>query len=497
MSTAGNHPDESMTPAIPLTTGPHHAAVLTTSLTSLAVEAKDTAQKLLDENDLYLAAACLECADHYCSLAAILVDRIEAELPETLEVLTTQILTILEEITQIYADTTDAASPYPLSDEQVTVYAAHQQAFLNLNKVKRLSDTLNSRGEYDHDEWVPHMRDAYASTLDYLAHQGPFHDNSPDEYPSRPELNGQADQARSETIQIFEEAMKKYQSQIPVKLSPWASTLHDLEQNPQGRTTMSPQVGLHVEGSSHEELKSIAIRERDNAPIYFDEDGEESQDRPEDLSHALPPSASILPYISFIYEGVKHIKTLFEPYPQGFPKELAQQYGDLAYRNLLMKSVSWDTTIIFAPWCSRLAQTALMAADLELHDLPPNALKSLIKKASSSLALPRGATVRIAQAIVQGNSNVGDLLCLDPEGKWRRTVTKKQALAIIHTARGQGMDPYALVDIAKAMGYHPTDLNIVDPVTDDPTVASAVNNLTSKYGFPKSAINRIIPVLWR
>ena len=498
MPPSENYIPEYVTTA-PIIIDSYHGTILTISLASLAVKAKDTARQLLKQNDLYLAAACLECGSTYISMADLTYDSIEPENLETLDALEDHIQTNTEEIDLLIASTMDSAGPFPLAHDEIFLYAAHQQALMNLEQVKTLRDTLLFKGQVEYDDWAPHLRDAHAATLDYIAHQEHFHHNPSDKYPSRPELNGQANKAREEAIQICKQALEIYQAQIPLVLSPTISKLRNVDPNPEGQrmSPMSAQVGLHVEGTTKEELNAIAIRERDNTPITYDKHGVETHNRPYDLSHALPLGASIIPYTSFIYDGVKYIKALHEPYPQGFPQPLAYEHATNAFKTLSKQESAWDTTIIFIPWCSTLAKTVLTAADLELHDLPPNALASLIKKASFSLGLPKGATVRIVQALVKGHTNVGDLLFQDPSGKWRRTVIRKKALAIIDTARDQGMDDYALVALANAMGYSPDHLHIVNPLPDDPDIADRVQNLAYEAGFPEEAIERIIYFLQR
>ena len=343
-------------------TGPIHAAVLITTLLHSAQAALVNAAEHQEAQDLYLAAANVECAAVYLHIAEpIIADAcIQGEILNVLDHTRNELHalrhTIIEE-----------AEPYPLYEETVARLQITQQAILNLDRTKEIATVLDTQGQHLPD-WDQELQEAHISAAQYFAYQPPLceFDNQEEPLDPRPDLVQKAQTARSEAREMADRIMTDYENELPLLMSPGTAALHDLDTHPCSMplSPSIPHFGLHPEPNGQQQKQS-------------------------GTGHQWTA------YMIFIHQGTKYVKTINETYPKEFPRSLAEAYADIARRAL-------DMTIQETPGPTTLDHHNLYqklyhmqdAAELGLHSTTPDEFHNIIRTARD-MKLPRGALTRV------------------------------------------------------------------------------------------------------
>ena len=443
------------TPHRQVITGTEHAVTLLATLMSTAEAATLQAHDLRLAEDLYMAAANVECGTMYLHFAKPIIDTY-ATREEAFEALEDAEYELAGLHQQIVHD----AGQFPLDEETIEYLRGHQQALHNLAQLEVIQHILATQGE-GMTGWNDTHHEAHVSTAQFLGYQPPFSDR--DDLPEpRPGLDRETSAARTKAQEIADTIMNDYTANMPVHLSPAATHLWD-PATPPSTGSLSP-----------------AFPQFD--VLY-----------PEDAGQTGPP----VPYMTFIHAQAKYVKTINEPYPKGFPQRLAVEYASAAAQAAMAiatdrnpdAEVESPTDLIVDEMVHIMGDTA----KLGLHTATPADLKAIVKSAKDA-GLPRGARTTLIQALTDYDSNLADTVLQDPTSTWRKRVTRKQALKSLHAARQNRVDVHTLAELANAMGYDPNELGLHVPNLTKPQFAAIVEAVENA-GLPQTAATRIIGAL--
>ena len=431
--------------------GPAHAITFMASLMSMADAATLQAANRLEEEDLYLAAANVECGTMYLHIAEpVILEYVQD--PAGLAALeqSQQRLTILQN--QII----QKAGQYPLYEEPISCLRAQAQATLVLPQLQVLRDVLASQGQ-TMSNWDDNYEEAHISTAQFLAYHSPFTDleDLPD---PRPDLTQEAEAARVKGKEIADRITDDYLADMPINLSPAA--------------TATPGLTIHhTTGPLSPAFPRFQIHFTENAP------------------------ETPIPYITFLYRKSIYLKTINEPYPKEFPQSLAQRYAETAADTILteLDPESDEITPLHQSHMTTMVETMENAARLGMHTVTPEDLQGIIRRAKAA-NLPRGAQTTILKALTEYDEDLTDTVLQDPAGRWRKRVNKKQALKVLQAARQNGIDAHTLAELADVMGYNPKDLEIAVPALTRHQ-SDTIINAVKRAGLPKSAATRVIETL--
>ena len=435
-------------------TGPAHAIAFIASLMSIADAATMQAANLLEADDLYLAAANVECGAMYLHIAEpVIVEYVQdpaglaalADSQQKLAALQNQII--------------QNAGQYPLYDETISCLRAYAQAILVSPQLQILHEVLASHG-LPMSNWDDNHEEAHISTAQFLAYQSPFTDLENLVNP-RPDLAEEAEAVRVQGKDIADRITEDYLADMPISLSPAAIATPGLTSRPDTGplSPAFPRFGIH-----------------------FTEDSKGGPETP-------------VPYMTFVYHRTIYLKTINEPYPKEFPQSLAQDYAEVAAGTIL-PALDPESDEIMLHHQSRLntmVDTMQNAARLDMHTVTPEDLQGIIRRAKAA-NLPRGAQTTILDALTECDEDLANTVLQDPAGRWRKRVNKKQALKLLHAARQNGIDAHTMAELADFMGYNPTDLQIAVPALTKhqfDTIVDAVE----KAGLPRSAATRVTEAL--
>ena len=179
-----------------------------------------------------------------------------------------------------------------------------------------------------------------------------------------------------------------------------------------------------------------------------------------------PPHAAGGLYIVYYYRGAKVVQSILDTYPMGFPAAAAQQQVDRVIGALLAmgpEAEAWSDLLL--PYCLVMSDLA----DAGLHDVAVDRFSEFVA-ALQKQDLRHGAMLDVLAAVAGDEPDVSEYLLrdsdFDPE-----FATRRQARAIITTARRQGLDSVKLSKLAAAMGHEAEELGVTPPSTDYATVS--------------------------
>ena len=443
-------------PPIPprIITGPAHAITFIASLMAIADAATLQAANLLEADDLYLAAANVECGTMYLHIAEpVIVEYVQdlgglAALGES-----QQKLTVLQN--QII----QKAGQYPLYDEPISCLRTYAQAILMFPQLQILHQVLASQGQ-TMSNWDSDHEEAHISTAQFLAYQPPFSSLENILNP-RPDLAEESEAVRVQGQDLADRITQGYLADMPISLSPAAIATPGITTRP-NTGPLSPAFPRFG--------------------IQFTEDSKGGSETP-------------VPYMTFVYHRTIYLKTINEPYPKDFPQSLAQDYADAAADTILpaLDPENEEITLHQQYRLNTMVETMQDAAKLGMHTATPTGLRAIVKTARD-IKLPRGAQITVLSALTDFDDDLAATVLQDPAGAWRKRVTKKQALKLLQAARQQDIDPYTMREIADAIGYEPEELGIKIPALNKQQF-DVIVEAVARAGLPKSAANRVLEAL--
>ena len=198
-----------------------------------------------------------------------------------------------------------------------------------------------------------------------------------------------------------------------------------------------------------------------------------------------PPHAAGGLYIVYYYRGAKVVQSILDTYPMGFPAAAAQQQVDRVIGALLgMGPEAEALSDLLLPYPLVMSDLA----DAGLHDVAGDRCSEFVA-ALQQQDLRHGAMLEVLAAVAGDEPDVSEYLLrdsdFDPE-----FATRRQARAIITTARRQGLDSVKLSKLAAAMGHEAEELGVTPPSTDYATLSILLGEARAA-GLPHEAIDRI------
>ena len=195
-----------------------------------------------------------------------------------------------------------------------------------------------------------------------------------------------------------------------------------------------------------------------------------------------PPHAAGGLYIVYYYRGAKVVQSILDTYPLGFPAAAAQQQVDRVIGALLAMGPEAEAlSDLLLPYPMVMSELA----DAGLHDVAVDRFSEFVA-ALQKQGLRHGAMLEV---LAGDEPDVAEYLLrdsdFDPE-----FATRRQARAIITTARRQGLDSVKLSRLAAAMGHEAEELGVTPPSTDYATV-SILLGAARAAGLPHEAIDLI------
>ena len=198
-----------------------------------------------------------------------------------------------------------------------------------------------------------------------------------------------------------------------------------------------------------------------------------------------PPYAEGRLYIVYYYRGAKVVQSILDTYPMGFPAAAAQQQVDRVIGALLAmgpEAEAWSDLLL--PYCFVMSELA----DAGLHDVAGDRFNEFVS-ALQQQDLRHGAMLEVLAAVAGDEPDVSEYLLRDSDFD-PAFATRRQARAIITTARRQGLDSVKLSKLAVAMGHEAEELGVTPPSTNYATV-SILLGAARAAGLPHDAIDRI------
>ena len=464
-----------------------HGLFTVRSLMRQAQEGTDLALTNLQERDLTLAAAALECAEHYSTASRKTLDYIGEEIEPRIHedqavVHIAQTGQDLDNrIDEIRTSINSAVGPAYLNADRVYKHACHYHYILNLSELRTISHTLHQGPTQDPD-WSENLRSAHIIQAETLAYRdAPFdqdgliepEDIPPEDVSAEESLTNQAAEARETMQHLVEPMLKGYDESLPADVSPTIAAVPDLAKTL--RDTITPPagalIGFHITGPW--------IRKQMGFPDRSREDQENE------------PDVTII-HISIVHNGRKVIKRLEEPYPKGYPAKLAAVHASIANQMLdeAIKSKLDNPLACEDQTLENMIGTLEQAIRTNMHDVTGSQIKHVLETAAKH-GCPPAAQASMLSAATLGDRRLANALAGDQTGAWRRTARQEQAQAVIDAGRNAGLDNYALDDLAWTMGFHGADLGVPIP---KPTTEqlNAVITATEEAGLPQGPRQRMI-----
>ena len=340
---------------------------------------------------------------------------------------------------------------------------------INRDELKRITDNLNAPTEPGGHNSTPagqSLMAATVATVHQIASQGPpFQTRTQDDL---------SQSIREETDRAVIYALTKQEERLPVRTTGAMAHRADADPRPQG-TPLTPayiQVGFYEEGDTN------LIKYMVNRILNPGGDHED----PPPGSESEPPWARTFPYIAFVYQGTRYIKALTDPYPKGFPQHLAVAYAKIT-RNTLDAMLQERNPLAILSREADVQDTdrMLRAAGKHLHDLSLDDIKEVLA-AGHQKGLPTGARMYVVETITN-DRELTESLTDEPSPDWRRAAGQEKAKAVIQAARNIGLDDYALITLAEAMGHYPVALGIPEtrPTLEQITAMQEAAEKTGVY----------------
>ena len=190
-------------------------------------------------------------------------------------------------------------------------------------------------------------------------------------------------------------------------------------------------------------------------------------------------------YIVYYYRGAKVVQSILDTYPMGFPAAAAQQQVDRVLGALLAMGPEAEAlSDLLLPYPLVMSDLA----DAGLHDVAGNRCSEFVS-ALQEQDLRHGAMLDVLAAVAGDEPDVSEYLLRDSDFD-PAFATRRQARAIITTARRQGLDSVKLSKLAAAMGHEAEELGVTPPSTNYAAL-SILLEAARDAGLPHDAIDRI------
>lgn len=257
-----------------------------------------------------------------------------------------------------------------------------------------------------------------------------------------PTTGAQARRADHDRDELLVKLLTPMNRTVPTNLSPAASLCPQLAQELQ--SILLPPTGS-ISGLS-------TLEPQPGGPE------EEQTVRNTELAQgSTSKGAMCLAWIGFMNEGTRHFKAVFEPYPAGFHKDLAQSHITqlaLTLRQRMEAAPKMQETDHFI--ISSMAAEGASAQSV--HDLQPEQVTA-VAQAARQHGMSQAEAAQMVRRTAQDNPMALLYLSLN-FGQDVRLESEKTATRIIESAASLGASRETLLQLATAMGYRPSEMGL-------------------------------------
>ena len=305
----------------------------------------------------------------------------------------------------------------------------------------------------------PAQKEAYQRLLFQLYHWNrlltPQELDSEEQDPREPGLNAAMRQALDQCEEIRNQQLEKFHRENPTMLGPVFDQATEEVRN------MAEEIPVEPVGFAFGVLIDPEIRPHPDHP-----DGVR-------MYHS---------YVAYHHEGKRNVHGLGDPYPPGYPRELAY---------VQMKRIAEEIRHPDPKLQNGAMYTAFIASNMALagaHCVTRQGMQDLVAQ-SRLLQMTDGAiTQAVAEALYHNELILGELM--EQGGIPEPFIAKEQAQAVVDAGRKAGLDAHQLAAICEAMMWDEEELKVHRPV---PKTRTARNLLKAaeKAGFDPEAVDQM------
>lgn len=411
--------------------------------------------------EAFLGCAIVNLEDTHEIVTQLLLDEEQDKLPETFQRLTGSLNQLMEQheaACAAYANQleTEAAEqqaaglPMPGMTRQLQ-YEARLRA--EAEAMRHCAwKSANAPSKADSEAYTGLLFRLYHSALE--RHQPPV---EPSDEPADwlPDHTPTAQQSFSQISEIHQEQLTRLNQAIPTELGPAFSGL------PPAITEKARAIQVEPNSFAYGVISDNKVTRQPG------------HDRPIQL-HCT--------YVAYYHEGVRHVQGLADPFPPGYPRELAQHRMCEVARNIDHPDPNLEIPAVQA------AVGRAHLAAVGAHSTSTEALGEFVKAARRN-RMSTGAITQILEATAQENPLATESL-IRMAGLQYPPVNEKQARAVIATAKNHGMDQHQLASLAQAMKWPEQALNINTPNLTEPQV-QAMLKAASNLGLDPEALQEL------
>ena len=171
----------------------------------------------------------------------------------------------------------------------------------------------------------------------------------------------------------------------------------------------------------------------------------------------LPDTTEV--FLTYISHGIKYVQCATDPYPKGFPPDLAREHVQSIKDRI--NSFSDDEADIPRFW--EIVNNLETAISVGLHDMDHFSLDLIVDGLRDGFDTPDGLMYHAILALALGNVHAARFL-----SKWylrpsNTAPTPHQAVCILDAAKDAGLDPHQLHTLAKSINLDPDQAGITLP----------------------------------
>ena len=387
----------------------------------------------------------------------------------------------------------------PLMADQVEDDAIFLQQEIRHHEVRRIAAMLS--GPEATADWDEETKHAHLVACEYLfmapgqepddeedGTELPEEDNqeeyqapevAPEDLTFQKDFEDRGTRARDQMEQLIEPILEEYANGLPTNISPKLSNNTRIPRwyrsSPKWLSVSEPVILFKSQALQH--LQRLH------------EQGKTSTNKPGGSPAPEPTREELTLFISFVHQGVRHIKSIDDPYPKGYPGTMAA-FHLAQYQNLInhMKSNPNFPGIAQAR-LRQLASTAGSIIERGLHDVSTNDTAQLFQMLDQE-DIPTSLVVKAFHAITGNDPRQAAFLTTAEDQHRARTAAPDQALEVINHARSLGLDDGTLENLAKSMGYQPAELELSSLSISEETL-KRISAAAHSMGLPKSLMDRL------
>ena len=306
----------------------------------------------------------------------------------------------------------------------------------------------------------PAQKEAYQRLLFQLYHWSRIltpeeQDPQDPQEPQKPGLNAAMQQALDQSEEIRNQQLEKFRRETPTVLGPAFERATETVRN------MAEEIPVEPIGFAFGVLIDPEIRPHPDFP-----DGMR-------MYHS---------YVAYHHEGKRNVHGLGDPYPPGYPRELAY---------VQMKRIAEEIRHPDPKIQNKAMYTAFIASNMAMagaHCVTQQGMQDLVAQ-SKLLKMTDGAIIQaVAEAIDHNELILGELM--EQGGIPEPFIAKEKAQAVVDAGRRAGLDAHQLTAICEAMLWDEEELKVHRPVPKTKH-ARRLLRVAEKAGFDPEAVDQM------